>query len=110
MYDEQWNAFQDGRGDDPSVGWYQNQINFYEFYIIPLAMRLIQCQVFGQYGYDFLRLAQLNRQMWILQGEEICQFMTENYQNVVEEETKTSESNDSIEERNPGVVSAQTVQ
>lgn len=110
LYDEQWNAFQDGRGDDPSVGWYQNQINFYEFYIIPLAMRLIQCQVFGQYGYDFLRLAQLNRQMWILQGEEICQFMTENYQNVVEEETKTSESNDSIEERNPGVVSAQTVQ
>lgn len=80
LYDEQWKAFMVGRGDNPSIGWYENQLCFYDFYIIPLTLRLLQCGVFGQYGYDFLHHARENRQLWLEQGKQICQQMVDCYQ------------------------------
>jgi hypothetical protein len=38
LYIELFNAYHDGRiPNDPTEGWYQNQINFFDNYILPLA-------------------------------------------------------------------------
>ena len=43
-----YKAYKEGRMDnDPSVGWYQGEIGFFDFYIIPLAKKLFTCGVFG---------------------------------------------------------------
>ena len=36
-----------GRGADPTDGWYSNQIGFLEAYLLPLARRLDDTGVFG---------------------------------------------------------------
>ena len=41
-------AYKQGRAEkDPSKGWYESEIGFFDFYIIPLAKKLKDCGVFG---------------------------------------------------------------
>jgi 3'5'-cyclic nucleotide phosphodiesterase len=48
LYDEMLQAYRDGRSDkDPSDGWYEGELGFFDFYIIPLAKKLKECGVFG---------------------------------------------------------------
>jgi len=45
---ECYKAWKEGRADkDPAEGWYQGEMGFYDFYIIPLAKKLKDCGVFG---------------------------------------------------------------
>jgi hypothetical protein len=64
-----YQAYEDGRSDtDPSLKWYEGEIGFFDFYIIPLAKKLGTCGVFGVSSEEYLQYAQENRSQWEKQG------------------------------------------
>jgi hypothetical protein len=56
-------AYLDGRiENDPSLSWYEGEIGFFDFYIIPLAKKLETSGVFGVCSHEYLAYAEQNRQ------------------------------------------------
>jgi hypothetical protein len=55
---------------DPSLGWYQGELGFFDNYVIPLAKKLFTCGVFGVSSDKFLNYARINRMEWQEKGEE----------------------------------------
>jgi hypothetical protein len=44
LFLEMRDAYKQGRSTvDPTVSWYKGEIDFFDFYIIPLAKKLQQC-------------------------------------------------------------------
>jgi hypothetical protein len=80
---QQWNerlfreiyfAYRTGRcaaNTDPADGWYEGELGFYDFYIIPLAKKLEECGVFGVSSDEYLNYALENRKEWALKGREV---------------------------------------
>jgi hypothetical protein len=67
-----YKAYEQGRAEkDPSEGWYQGEIGFFDYYIIPLAKKLHECQVFGVSSDEFLSYATTNRKEWEAKGRGI---------------------------------------
>jgi 3'5'-cyclic nucleotide phosphodiesterase len=65
-------AFVSGRSSkDPLDGWYDGELWFFDNYIIPLAQKLRECQVFGVSCDEFLDYAKDNRAEWEIKGREI---------------------------------------
>lgn len=80
LFDEMYIAYKMGRtGGDPSIGWYQGQIGFFDNYIIPLAKKLKECGVFGVAGNEYLSYALENRREWELKGQEESEVMLVNF-------------------------------
>ena len=51
----QYDAYKAGRTDkDPSTGWYEGELWFFDNYIIPLAKKLKECGVFGVRSDEFV--------------------------------------------------------
>lgn len=50
LYKELNNGYLQHRGEDPAVGWHENQIKFFDFYILPLAKNLGVMGVFEESG------------------------------------------------------------
>jgi 3'5'-cyclic nucleotide phosphodiesterase len=81
FFAECYRAYLAGRADtDPSVGWYQGEMGFYDFYIIPLARKLKDCGVFGVSSDEYLNYAIRNRQEWEERGQQIVGEMVERIQ------------------------------
>lgn len=69
---ECYTAYKMGRADkDPSDNWYQGEIGFFDFYIIPLARKLKDCGVFGVSSDEYLNYAEANRKEWESRGKEV---------------------------------------
>lgn len=69
LFFELMNSFDDGRGEDPRQGWFRNQITFMESYMLPLARRLNEMQVFREdVGSMFGMIVEENRDRWIDEG------------------------------------------
>ena len=63
-------AYKAGRmGADPSAFWYKGEIGFFDNYVIPLAKKLKECQVFGVSSDECLNYAIQNRNEWEQRGE-----------------------------------------
>jgi hypothetical protein len=78
--DVPYKAYREGRADkDPSESWYQGEIGFFDFYIIPLAKKLQECGVFGVSSDEFLSYAMNNRKEWELKGREVVAGYIEKY-------------------------------
>jgi 3'5'-cyclic nucleotide phosphodiesterase len=80
LYDEMHQAFIEGRSGnnkDPSEFWYQGELNFLDFYVIPLAKKLKDCGVFGVSSAEYLSYAEMNRQEWESKGRAIVQELKE---------------------------------
>lgn len=76
LYNDMYQAFHDGRSDkDPTENWYEGEIGFFDFYIIPLARKLADCGVFGVSSFEYLNFAIGNREEWASRGKEIVQQM-----------------------------------
>jgi hypothetical protein len=76
LFTEMYMAFRAGRmGMDPSVFWYKGELGFFDNYIIPLAKKLEECNVFGVSGDEYLNYALQNRAEWEQCGEEIVEEM-----------------------------------
>lgn len=72
LFKEMYQAYKDGRAEkDPSEYWYEGELNFFKFYIIPLALKLKECGVFGVSGDEYFFHAESNRSEWALKGKEI---------------------------------------
>jgi hypothetical protein len=80
LFEEMYQAYLNGRAEkDPSEFWYQGEIGFFDFYIIPLAKKLDECGVFGVSSNEYLNYAMKNRQEWEGKGKEIVADMLEKY-------------------------------
>ena len=83
MQKQKWNerlflemseAFRQGRmGKDPREFWYQGELGFFDNYIIPLAKKLKECNVFGVSSDECLNYAIQNRREWEHRGKEIVE-------------------------------------
>lgn len=48
LFEECYQAYLDGRAQkNPADGWYEGELGFFDFYIIPLSEKLRDCGVFG---------------------------------------------------------------
>jgi len=71
-----YTAFKEGRlSSDPSKFWYQGELDFFDNYVIPLATKLKECNVFGVSSDEYLAYAIKNRDEWAERGEAIVQEM-----------------------------------
>jgi hypothetical protein len=76
LFNEMYLAYKAGRSPkDPSGGWYQGELGFFDNYIIPLAKKLQDCGVFGVSSDEYLNYALENRREWASKGEEVVQKM-----------------------------------
>lgn len=57
--------------------WYQGELNFLDYYVIPLAKKLKDCGVFGVSSAEYLSYAEMNRQEWESKGRVIVQELKE---------------------------------
>lgn len=58
LFQECYEAYLNGRAQkDPSEGWYEGELGFFDFYIIPLAKKLEECGVFGVSSDECLNYA-----------------------------------------------------
>jgi hypothetical protein len=72
LFTEMYAAYKAGHMDkDPSLGWYQGELGFMDGYVIPLAMKLKECQVFGVSSDEYLNYALQNRNEWESRGHDI---------------------------------------
>jgi hypothetical protein len=70
LFQELYRAYQMGRMEsDPSESWYQGEMGFFDFYIIPLAKKLKDCGVFGVSSDEYLSYALQNRKEWERRGK-----------------------------------------
>lgn len=80
LFEEMYSAFQVGRGDkDPSLGWYKGELWFFDNYVIPLAKKLKESEVFGAASSQFLKFALDNREEWERKGEGIVARLVEKH-------------------------------
>jgi 3'5'-cyclic nucleotide phosphodiesterase len=76
LFQEMYTAHQGGRmGANPCDFWYQGELSFFDNYIIPLAKKLKDCNVFGVSSDEYLNYAVKNRAEWELRGAEIVSEM-----------------------------------
>jgi Adenylate and Guanylate cyclase catalytic domain/3'5'-cyclic nucleotide phosphodiesterase len=80
LFEEMHAAYKDGRSDkDPSESWYEDELCFFDFYVIPLAMQLRSCGVFGVSSDECLNYAQQNRQEWERRGRDVVAELVESF-------------------------------
>jgi hypothetical protein len=74
LFKELYAAYKAGRmGVDPSTFWYKGELGFFDNYIIPLAKKLKECNVFGVSSDEYLNYAVLNRAEWEERGQEVVE-------------------------------------
>eukprot|EP00977_Amphora_coffeiformis_P024507 scaffold16062_cov133-Amphora_coffeaeformis.AAC.1 len=71
LFEEQYLAFVQGRGNSPVEGWYKGELGFFDFYIIPLAEKLKTCGVFGVSYHEVVSYAMENRKEFEARGQAI---------------------------------------
>jgi hypothetical protein len=80
LFQEMYLAYENGRSEkDPSEGWYNGELWFFDNYVIPLARKLEECGVFGVASDECLNYALDNRREWAVKGKEIVQEMVEDF-------------------------------
>jgi hypothetical protein len=84
LYREMYLAYREGRSDrDPAEFWYQGELGFFDYYILPLAKKLKDCGIFGVSSDEYHNYAEQNRKEWERCGEVIVAEMREQ---MIEEE------------------------
>ena len=71
LYLELRKAYQAGRGVDAQPRWFENQIGFLESYLLPLAHRLEDTGVFG--NFEFGNIVESNQDKWLTDGYDVTQ-------------------------------------
>jgi hypothetical protein len=75
-----YRTYKEGRSEkDPSQFWYEGEIGFFDFYIIPLALKLKTCGVFGVSSDEYLNYAKNNRNEWERKGKEAIEGYMQKY-------------------------------
>ena len=78
LFKEQYRAFREGRATkDPSENWYESELGFFDYYVIPLAKKLKDCGVFGVSSDEYLMYAESNRTELEIKGKKLAIEMRE---------------------------------
>jgi class 3 adenylate cyclase len=78
LFEEMHCAYKAGRAEkDPAEFWYQGELGFFDFYILPLTKKLSECGVFGVSSDEYLNYALKNREEWERRGQEVVSGMIE---------------------------------
>lgn len=98
LFVEMHQAYKEGRSDkNPALGWYDGELWFFDNYIIPLAKKLRECEVFGVSCDEFLDFATENRKEWSVKGRNIVAQMLEDVTSHDEKlTTKINDEDDNI--------------
>jgi len=64
---------------DPTGGWFESEVMFFDFYVVPLARKLLDCGAFGSSSDEFLQYALENRALWAVKGSEVVREMASRY-------------------------------
>lgn len=76
LFQEMYKAYKEGKLEkDPIESWYQGELGFFDFYIIPLAKKLKECGVFGVSSAEYLNYAVANRREWEMRGKDVVKDM-----------------------------------
>ena len=76
LFYEMHEAYRTDRVDvDPSLNWYLGEIGFFDYYLIPLAMKIKECGVFGASGYEYVSYVLKNKKEWEQKGQQVVQEM-----------------------------------
>ncbi|KAG7338693.1 adenylate/guanylate cyclase [Nitzschia inconspicua] len=76
LFKEMRTAYNSGRMDkDPAASWYESELSFFDNYVIPLAEKLRECEVFGVACDEFLDFATQNRREWMEKGKTLVEEM-----------------------------------
>lgn len=74
LFREMFFAYTSGRSaKNPVDFWYEGEIGFFDYYVIPLSEKLRDCGVFGISSDENLSYAKANRDEWILKGRDVVQ-------------------------------------
>lgn len=72
LYHEMYFAYRSGRSKtDPTENWYKGELSFFDNYIIPLARKLKESDLFGIRNDEFLNYALSNRRQWEIKGPSV---------------------------------------
>jgi hypothetical protein len=78
LFLEMHQTFREGRmGKDPISFWYECELGFFDNYIIPLAKKLKDCNVFGVSSDECLNYAIQNRREWEQRGQQVVEELKE---------------------------------
>jgi hypothetical protein len=95
LFHEMHEAFSSGRvAVDPSTNWYVGEIGFFDYYLIPLAMKLKECGVFGASGYEYISYVLKNKKEWERKGRQVVQEMISLYKDAEDGEGSSFDSED----------------
>ena len=90
-------AWKSGRmAKDPSTFWYAGELGFFDNYVIPLAKKLKECDVFGVSSDEYLNYAEQNRTEWKERGQDVVAALVEESER---EYTKSQERVEVSEEK-----------
>lgn len=71
---EMYAAYRSGRmATDPTTFWYEGELGFFDSYILPLAKKLKDCNVFGVSSDECLNYATQNRAEWADRGQALVE-------------------------------------
>jgi 3'5'-cyclic nucleotide phosphodiesterase len=81
LMEELYLAFTSGQATkDPTDGWYEGELWFFDNYVIPLAKKMQMCGAFGVVADEFLDYAKDNRLEWEANGRQIVEKAKEQMQ------------------------------
>ena len=99
LFHEMYIAYRSGRAEkNPADFWYDGELGFFDYYIIPLAKKLDNCGVFGVSSDENLNYALQNRQEWKSKGRQVVEGYLEKFQyrEIREEDEEGSDESRSI--------------
>ena len=80
LFQEIASAHDSGRAPtDPYGGWFEAETSFFDFYVIPLARKLLESGAFGVSSDEYINYAIQNRSEWIAKGPVIVADMCSKY-------------------------------
>ena len=102
---------------DPANNWYEGELGFFDFYLIPLAMKLKECGIFGKSGSEYISYVLKNKKEWERKGAEVVHEMVLLYKDAEEDDEDDDDSSfdsysdeeydsDDLEYESPGDMSS----
>lgn len=80
LFQEMHNAYKLGRlAKNPVDFWYDGELGFFDYYVIPLAKKIGDCGVFGVSSDEFCKYAVANRREWESKGREVVEELVSKY-------------------------------
>ena len=97
LFGEMYAAYESGRSKkDPSQGWIEGEVWFFDRYIIPLAKKLAECGVFGVTSDEYLNYALDNRKQltssWSKEGNKLVEGFLQRYKENKKENKKAAKA------------------